>query len=142
MKRLHISFKVRDLDKSITFYRTLFGQEPATQRADYAKWMLDDPRVNLVLEASQDQSGFFHAGIQVDEQGELEPLLERMKSAEAPYLPEGVTTCCYHKSEKSWTSDPDGVLWEAFFTHHETASRGTEQETNELQTSATGCCRG
>lgn len=124
MKRLHISFNVSDLKKSIDFYSTLFNQPPVVLRADYAKWMLDDPRINFVLECNPEQPGFSHAGIQVEHQQELAPIFERMKSAEAPYLPEGVTTCCYHKSEKSWTSDPDGVLWEAFFSHRETEARG------------------
>ena len=110
MKRLHVSFNVADLDKSIGFYEKLFAQAPTVVKNDYAKWLLDDPRMNFVLEARGDSPGFGHAGIQVDEQEELQPLLERMQAAEAPYMPEGVTTCCYAKSEKSWSVDPDGVL--------------------------------
>lgn len=125
MKRLHVSFGVADLEKSVAFYSTLFGQEPTTQKDDYAKWMLDDPRVNFVLEANSEQSGFNHAGIQVESEEELAPLFDQLKQAEGPYLPEGVTTCCYHKSEKSWTADPDGVMWEAFYTKHQTEERGT-----------------
>ena len=140
MKRLHVSFKVKDLQQSVTFYNTLFDQQPTVLKDDYAKWMLEDPRVNFVLEQAE-ESGFSHAGIQVEAAGELEPLFERMKSAEAPYLPEGVTTCCYHKSEKSWTADPDGVMWEAFLTHHETAAKGTETD-EQLAAVATPrpCC--
>ena len=128
MKRLHISLNVSDLEKSIDFYSTLFNQPPLVLRPDYAKWMLDDPRINFVLEHKPEHPGFSHAGIQVEKQQQLQPIFERMKTAEAPYLPEGVTTCCYHKSEKSWTSDPDGVLWEAFFTHHDTEARGAEAD--------------
>ena len=128
MKRLHISFNVSDLEKSIDFYSTLFNQPPLVLRTDYAKWMLDDPSINFVLEHNPENPGFSHAGIQVEDQQQLQPIFERMKTAEAPYLPEGVTTCCYHKSEKSWTSDPDGVMWEAFFTHHETEARGAEAD--------------
>ena len=125
MKRLHISFSVTDLDKSIAFYSTLFGEQPSVKRDDYAKWMLDDPRINLVVETANDSPGFTHAGIQVDNSEELAEVFTAMKSAEAPYLPEGMTNCCYHKSEKSWTADPDGVMWEAFFTHHQTEERGS-----------------
>jgi catechol 2,3-dioxygenase-like lactoylglutathione lyase family enzyme len=150
MKRLHVSFSVADLDKSIGFYTTLFGQKPTTQKDDYAKWMLDDPRVNFVVETAGSQAGFNHAGIQVETEGELEPLFDRLKDAEGPYLLEGSTTCCYHKSEKSWTTDPDGIAWEAFFTHHQTEERGTginveavspevaENPTPETRTA--GCC--
>jgi catechol 2,3-dioxygenase-like lactoylglutathione lyase family enzyme len=125
MKRLHLSFTVADLEKTVGFYSTLFGAEPSVLHDDYAKWMLDDPRVNFVIETKGSELGFSHAGIQVDDEAELEPLFERLKNAEAPYLPEGMTTCCYHKSEKSWTADPDGMMWEAFYTHHETEERGT-----------------
>ena len=116
MKRLHISFKVTDLPRSVEFYSTLFAARPTVLKTDYAKWMLDDPRVNFVIETSADAPGFTHAGIQTESSDELMQMFERMKSAEAPYLPEGLTTCCYHKSEKSWTADPDGVLWESFHT--------------------------
>ena len=152
MKRLHVSFTVADLDKSIAFYSTLFGSEPSMRHDDYAKWMLDDPRVNFVIENKGSELGFSHAGIQVETEGALAPLFERLKNAEAPYLPEGMTTCCYHKSEKSWTADPDGVMWEAFYTHHETEERGTgpdpeavtaAQEVPDLKSApmhSAGCC--
>lgn len=125
MKRLHVSFGVADLEKSVAFYSTLFGQEPTVRRPGYAKWMLDDPRVNFVVETLSGDKGFGHAGIQVESADELDPIFERLKQAEAPYLPEGMTTCCYAKSEKSWTADPDGVRWEAFYTHHVMEEFGT-----------------
>jgi catechol 2,3-dioxygenase-like lactoylglutathione lyase family enzyme len=125
MKRLHVSFGVENLDASVRFYSTLFGAEPSVRRPGYAKWQLEDPRVNFVVETLSGVRGFGHAGIQVDQGEELEPIFERLKAAEAPYLPEGITTCCYHKSEKSWTTDPDGVRWEAFHTLHQMESFGT-----------------
>ena len=125
MKRLHVSFGVADLDKSVTFYSTLFGEEPTVRRPGYAKWMLEDPRVNFVVETLSGDKGFGHAGIQVESASELDPIFERLKEAEAPYLPEGTTTCCYAKSEKSWTADPDGIRWEAFYTHHVMDEFGT-----------------
>lgn len=128
MKRLHVSFNVTDLDKSIAFYTNLFGSEPTVVRDGYAKWLLDDPRMNFVVETGGEKPGFTHAGIQTENSEELEAVFDRMKQAEAPYLPEGMTTCCYHKSEKSWTADPDGVMWEAFFTHHQTEEYGKAPE--------------
>ena len=144
MKRLHVSFGTQDLEKSVLFYSTLFGAEPSVRRPGYAKWMLDDPRVNFVVESLSGETGFSHAGIQVDDQDELAPIFERLKEAEAPYLPEGVTTCCYHKSEKSWTQDPDGVRWEAFYTMHQMEEFGTGPELEGLDAtpedkSACGC---
>ena len=138
MKRLHVSFNVADLDKSIGFYEKLFAQAPTVVKNDYAKWLLDDPRMNFVLEARGDSPGFGHAGIQVDEQEELQPLLERMQAAEAPYMPEGVTTCCYEKSEKSWSVDPDGVLWEGFYTFHQSEQR-SQNEVVEIPKSTCSC---
>jgi catechol 2,3-dioxygenase-like lactoylglutathione lyase family enzyme len=127
MKRLHVSINVSNLDNSIQFYSDLFGAEPTVIKTDYAKWMLDDPRVNFVIERSDDTTGLTHAGIQVESDGELNEMFNRMKAAEMPYLEEGMTTCCYHKSEKSWTLDPDGLPWEAFYTHHATEERGTSE---------------
>ena len=133
MKRLHVSFGVTDLEKSISFYTTLFGEAPSVVRPGYAKWMLDDPRVNFVVETGSERPGFNHAGIQVEEQDELHEIFGRMKQAEAPYLPEGVTTCCYAKSEKSWTADPDGVAWEAFHTHHQMEEFGQGPDLAKLE---------
>lgn len=137
MKRLHMSLNVTNLNESIQFYSTLFGTEPTTLRADYAKWMLEDPRVNFVLEESS-APGATHAGIQVDEPGELDALFERMQATSGPYLPEGTTTCCYAESDKSWTADPDGFRWEAFFTHHETEDRGAAR----MHGTDEPCCEG
>ncbi|MCE9648722.1 MAG: VOC family protein [Parvibaculum sp.] len=143
MKRLHVSFGTADLEKSISFYSTLFGAEPSVRRPGYAKWMLDDPRVNFVVEDQSGEIGFSHAGIQVEAQDELDEIFGRMKQAEAPYLPEGVTTCCYAKSEKSWTADPDGVRWEAFYTFHQMDEFGSGPELQKLDmngdVSACGC---
>ena len=147
MKRLHVSFNVEDLDKSVAFYSTLFQASPTILKDDYAKWMLDDPRVNFVLEGGGGQSGFNHAGIQVDNQDELQDVFTALEAAEAPYVNEGVTNCCYAKSEKSWTADPDGNLWEAFYTLHQSDERGqsnlSQPEISQLTanpSSSAGCC--
>jgi catechol 2,3-dioxygenase-like lactoylglutathione lyase family enzyme len=143
MKRLHVSFGTADIEKSVAFYSTLFGAEPSVRRPDYAKWLLDDPRVNFVVESGSGKIGFNHAGIQVEAEDELNEIFDRLKKAEAPYLPEGVTTCCYAKSEKSWTADPDGIQWEAFHTFHQIDNFGTGPELQMLATdenaSACGC---
>jgi catechol 2,3-dioxygenase-like lactoylglutathione lyase family enzyme len=149
MKRLHVSFGVTDLEPSVRFYTTLFGAEPSVRRPGYAKWLLDDPRVNFVVETLSGARGFGHAGIQVDDAEELEPIFARLKQAEAPYLPEGLTTCCYHKSEKGWTEDPDGIRWEAFHTLHQMETFGTGPEaaaaaavakTAVAEAAAPACC--
>ena len=124
MKRLHVSINVSQLPESIQFYTDLFGEAPTVVKPDYAKWMLDDPRVNFVLEHSTESTGLTHAGIQTESEDELHEVFERMKAAEIPYVEEGMTACCYAKSEKSWTFDPDGLPWEAFFTHHQLEERG------------------
>jgi catechol 2,3-dioxygenase-like lactoylglutathione lyase family enzyme len=117
MKRMHIHVGVNDLDRSIGFYSTLFAAEPTVVKADYAKWMLDDPRVNFAISAGDHtQKGIEHLGIQVENKDELSEVYDRLKAADAPVLDEGQTTCCYAKSEKSWIADPDGIVWETFLT--------------------------
>ncbi len=139
MKRMHMSFNVKNLEKSVAFYSHLFQQAPNVLKTDYAKWMMEDPRVNFVLEASGDNSGFGHVGIQVEDPDELNDMFERMKTVEAPYLSEGETDCCYHKSEKSWTADPDGIMWEAFHTLDQIEQRG-ESNLNQSQIRSS-CCQ-
>ncbi|MBN8542755.1 MAG: VOC family protein [Alphaproteobacteria bacterium] len=116
MKRLHIHVAVDDLEKSIGFYCTLFGAKPIKQKTDYAKWLLDDPRVNFAISSRGAKSGLDHLGIQVDTPEELEDLRENMKRADLGVFDEGETTCCYAKSDKSWLKDPSGIAWEAYHT--------------------------
>jgi len=125
MKRLHVHVGVADLDQSIRFYSTLFAAEPTVVKDDYAKWMLDDPRVNFAISGGKhDSKGIQHLGVQAENVDELGEVYGRLKSAERPVLEEGRTTCCYAKSEKSWTADPDGVVWEAFYTDGEATTYG------------------
>lgn len=125
MKRLHVHVGVEDLDRSIHFYSTLFGAPPTVTKSDYAKWMLDDPRVNFAISAGNHaRKGIEHLGIQVESQAELGEVYGRLKAADRPVLEEGQTTCCYATSEKSWISDPDGVVWEAFLTNGEATVYG------------------
>ncbi|HYI49835.1 MAG TPA: ArsI/CadI family heavy metal resistance metalloenzyme [Allosphingosinicella sp.] len=125
MKRLHVHLGVNDLDHSIGFYSTLFGAEPTVRKADYAKWMLDDPRVNFAISAGQHpHKGIQHLGVQVESADELSEVYGRLRAADRPVLEEGRTTCCYAKSEKSWIADPDGIVWEAFLTDGEATVYG------------------
>lgn len=118
MKRFHVHVGVTDLDQSIAFYTGLFGQEPSVTKPDYAKWMLEDPRVNFAISQKCGAvKGVEHLGLQVEDQGELAEVYGALAAAGRPVLEEGATTCCYAQSEKSWIADPDGVVWEAFLTN-------------------------
>ena len=125
MKRLHVHVGVNDLGRSIAFYSTLFASKPTVEKPDYAKWMLDDPRVNFAISSGQHAAkGVEHLGIEAEDEGELAQVYGRLKAADRPVLEEGATTCCYAKSEKSWIADPDGIVWEAFFTNGEATVYG------------------
>lgn len=148
MKRLHIHSKVSDLDASIAFYSAMFDAQPSVIKSDYAKWLLDDPRVNFAISTSCDSSaGIEHLGIQVENAEELGEVYDRLKAAARPVLEEGETTCCYAQSEKSWISDPDGIVWETFLTKGAATQYGegpTMAEISCAPTDGTGsaksCC--
>ena len=141
MKRLHVHLGVNDLDRSVAFYSTLFGAPPAVLKGDYAKWMLEDPRVNFAISAGQHpKQGIQHLGVQVESTDELSEVYGRLQAADRPVLEEGRTTCCYAKSEKSWIADPDGVVWEAFLTSGNSTVYGDGPELAELSAKASGCC--
>lgn len=140
MKRLHVHVGVADLDRSIGFYSTLFGSQPTVVKGDYAKWMLDDPRVNFAISSGNAHKGVEHLGIQVEEPAELADVYERLKAADRPVLEEGCTTCCYAKSEKSWVADPDGVVWEAFHTTGDSTVYGDSVELGPITGSEGQCC--
>ena len=125
MKRLHVHVGVADLDRSIRFYSTIFAAEPAVLKDDYAKWLLDEPRVNFAISVGQHATkGVQHLGIQVESSDELGEVYGRLKAADGPVLEEGRTTCCYARSEKNWIADPDGIVWETFFTDGEATTYG------------------
>lgn len=136
MKRLHVHLGVDDLAKSIGFYSTLFGSEPSVTKNDYAKWLLEDPRVNFAISAGNAHKGVEHLGIQVENEEELKEVYGRLKEADRPVIEEGATTCCYAKSEKSWVADPQGVVWEAFFTSGEATLYGDSPELSALSANA------
>lgn len=116
MKRFHVHIHVDDLAKSIGFYSKLFAAEPARVEADYAKWMLDDPRVNFAISTRGNKPGLDHLGFQVDDAAELVELRTQAQAADMALLDEGATSCCYARSEKHWITDPQGIAWEHFHT--------------------------
>lgn len=137
MKRLHVHVGVNDLARSIGFYSTLFGAAPTVVKDDYAKWLLDDPRVNFAISAGMHaRKGIEHLGIQVESGDELRDVYGRLAEAGRPVLEEGATTCCYAKSEKSWLTDPDGVIWEAFHTTGEATVYGDSPDFDALASAA------
>ena len=138
MKRLHVHVAVDDLAKSIGFYSTLFAAEPTVVKPDYAKWMLEDPRVNFAI-STHGKPGLDHLGIQVESEAELGEVHERLKRAEGPVLEEGATTCCYAQSEKSWIIDPQGLAWETFHTTGESTVYGNGVS-DRLRAMASACC--
>lgn len=139
MKRFHVHLSVDDLDRSIRFYSSLFAAEPTVVKSDYAKWMLDDPRVNFAISArSRATTGIDHLGIQVEDGDELQEVYGRLKDAEGPVLEQGATTCCYAQSEKSWILDPQGVSWETFLTQGESTVYGESVSRDDLE--AQGAC--
>jgi catechol 2,3-dioxygenase-like lactoylglutathione lyase family enzyme len=116
MKRFHIHVGVKDLNQSIQFYSTLFGEKPVKIKEDYAKWMLEDPRINFAISTRAGDVGVDHLGIQVDQDSELAEITERLKKADLGVFDEGETTCCYAESNKAWAQDPSGIAWEAYRT--------------------------
>jgi hypothetical protein len=137
MKRFHIHVGVKNLNDSIQFYSTLFGQAPSKVKEDYAKWMLEDPKINFAISTRSGQEGVDHLGIQVDESHELVEISERLKKAKLGVFDEGATTCCYAESSKAWVKDPAGIPWEAY---HTMADAETFNEKAKIEASANACC--
>ena len=139
MKRLHVHVAVDNLEKSIGFYSTLFAAKPSVAKDDYAKWMLDDPRVNFAISTRNGRAdGIDHLGIQVETDAELRQLAARLKAAGATTRDQEAATCCYAQSNKSWINDPSGIRWETFFTFGEATSYGEDEKITVA--SPTSCC--
>ncbi|MCE4555643.1 ArsI/CadI family heavy metal resistance metalloenzyme [Pelomonas cellulosilytica] len=139
MKRFHVHAHVDDLQASVAFYAKLFGAAPTRLEADYAKWMLDDPRINFAISSRGGKPGVDHLGIQVDTPEELAELKARAREADTALLDEGATTCCYAQSEKHWVTDPQGIAWEQFQT---LADIPTFSATQAAAPQAGACCPG
>lgn len=137
MSRIHIGLNVDDLEASVRFYSALFGQEPNLRADDYAKWMVEDPRVNFSITARESVADKVHFGIQVESRAELDEAAARLRRAGETVRDEETTTCCYHRSDKAWAADPERFLWETFVTHGTAADYGEDSPgLKELQ-----CCR-
>ena len=135
MKRFHIHIGVEKLEESIRFYSSLFGAQPVKTKPDYAKWMLDDPRVNFAISTRAPKRGVDHLGIQVEEERELNELRSRLETADMTLLDEGSTICCYAHSDKSWVQDPTGIPWEAYRTMEDAQFFSRNSDSSE-----SACC--
>ncbi len=147
MKRFHVHVAVPDLKQGIRFYSTMFGAEPAVVKVDYAKWMLEDPRVNFAISQRGGAAGINHLGFQVDEDAELQELHARLQAADAGVTEEKDVACCYARSDKYWVKDPAGVPWESFRSLGTVPYyRADEKEAGSTccapagQPEAAGCC--
>ena len=148
MKRMHIHVAVAELDANVRFYSNLFGTAPTVLKPDYAKWMLDDPRVNFAISQRGRASGLDHLGVQADSEDELHQLTDRLKEAELSLYAEGKTSCCYAKSDKAWLADPQGIAWETFYTFGDATTYGVsaahdgpvDQTEPGLCGDSAGCC--
>ncbi len=139
MKRFHLNLKVSDLEKSKAYYTGLFAAQPTVEKDDYIKWMLDDPFINFSIEPTDGTTGIAHVGIQAENEAELGEVFARVANAGGPRFEEGETTCCYAHSEKNWTQDPDGLIWEAFYTDGQTTHYGKPPEIADIEAAAS-CC--
>jgi len=133
MKRFHINISVSDLSKSITFYSSLFGTDPSVKKDDYAKWMLDDPRVNFSISMQSTNPGIDHVGIQAENEDEFNEIRKRLNEADAKIFEQENTTCCYAESSKAWLIDPNGIAWETFITHGESVTYNDMSEECDLR---------
>jgi len=138
MKRLHVHISVDDLAASVDFYATLFGTAPSTLKSDYAKWSLDDPRVNFAISKRARAAGLDHLGIQVDGDDELREVAARLAASGARVFEQTDAACCYARSDKAWVSDPQGIAWETFRSHGEITVYGEDGR----EASASACCEG
>ena len=138
MKRLHVHVAVDNLERSIGFYSTLFAAQPSVTKDDYAKWMLDDPKVNFAISARGGR-GVDHLGIQVETDGELRELAGRLKAAGETTRDQEATTCCYAQSNKAWVNDPSGIRWETFFTFGDATTYGEDEPAAAVK-SQSSCC--
>ena len=139
MKRLHVHVAVHDLERSIRFYKALFDAEPTVKKDDYAKWQLEDPRVNFAISKRGARAGLDHLGIQVDDDAELGQLRSQLAQANVAITDQKNATCCYAKSDKHWTLDPQGIAWESFHTL-EAAPRYGEDARIEVRQAKAACC--
>ena len=140
MKRFHAHVRVDDLESSVRFYSTLFGSQPSVLKADYAKWMLDDPRVNFAITAGSSTTGLDHLGLQVESDEDLAAITERFDEAGRSVAKQQNATCCYAQGNKGWVSDPSGISWETFHTFGESTVYGDDLRPESSKPGAESCC--
>ena len=142
MNRFHVHVAVHDLEQSIRFYSALFGAEPAVKKPDYAKWMLEDPRVNFAISNRRAKAGIDHLGLQAENGGELEEIGTRLAQADVSTTAQKDANCCYAKSDKYWTVDPQGIAWESFHSLDSVPLYGTETRAQTVadKAPAAACC--
>lgn len=142
MKRFHVNVSVADLAQSIQFYQNLFDAEPTVRKDDYAKWMLEDPRVNFSISESAHLRGINHVGLQADTMQELEDIQQRLRTADESTFEQPDAECCYAHSSKTWVRDPDRVVWETFVTHNDITHFGADRasEQHDAGERKSRCC--
>ena len=145
MKRLHVHVAVHDLEQSVRFYSALFAAQPAVKKDDYAKWMLEDPRVNFAISTRGGKAGLDHLGIQAEDGAELEDIGSRLAQADVATTAQKGASCCYAKSDKYWTIDPQGIAWESFHTLDSVPMYGQDPRPRAAENRGAGkaaCCPG
>jgi len=145
VKRLHVHVAVHDLEQSVRFYSALFAAQPAVKKDDYAKWMLDDPRVNFAISTRGGKAGLDHLGIQAENGAELEDIGSRLAQADVATTAQKGASCCYAKSDKYWTIDPQGIAWESFHTLDSVPMYGQDPRPRAAEIQNAGkaaCCPG
>ena len=140
MKRMHIHLSVDDLNQNIDFYRTMFNCDPTVRHEDYAKWMLDDPRVNFAISNRSNQTGLDHLGIQAENDSELQDIKKNLDATQKPVEAQEQTSCCYSQSDKYWITDPQGIAWESFYSLSEIPTFNEDKSASDENSSA--CCPG
>jgi len=141
MKRLHVHVAVHDLKQSIRFYSALFAAQPSVLKDDYAKWMLDDPRVNFAISSRGAKAGLDHLGIQAEDGEELEDIGMRLAQADVSTTAQKGASCCYAKSDKYWTIDPQGIAWESFHTLDSVPMYGEQVRPAAARETKAACCQ-
>ena len=140
MKRLHVHVAVHDIQQSVRFYSALFAAQPTVTKDDYAKWMLDDPRVNFAISKRGAKIGLDHLGIQAENEAELEGIGSQLAQADVSTLEQKGASCCYAKSDKYWTLDPQGIAWESFHTLDSVPTYGGDVRSKAAKTEKKAAC--
>ncbi len=138
MKRMHVHLSVEDLKQNIDFYNTMFGCAPTVEHEDYAKWMLDDPRINFAISNRSNKTGLDHLGIQAENDSELQDIKQSLDDTQKPIEAQEQTSCCYSRSDKYWITDPQGIAWESF---HSLGDIPTFNEKKSIENDNNSACR-